>query len=558
MLLESAAVGLAITGYHVCEAPKPEGKDAKVSLEKYTEHFRQIRQAFGGKVKQAVVVLSTHNSILKLADLPALPVSALREMLESNPRNYLQQDLPAHTFDCHVQKLQTHQPEIKPAEETKPGAEGGGTARPAEKAPRGAKKLTTLVGGARRDLLDRIFKAGKAAGLRFELALPNQMAQIQAMKTPLSGDLEAAVASLDIGLEQSSICILTSGELAQNRIVNVGGNTLTKGLAEAMKITHEAAESVKVLLPHTVDAKLENLLSPLAHELKGSIDFFEAQYEKKISVVFVSGGTARSAFILKMLEKQVQIPCKAWHLTETVTVSMAPEQTQLFQRDLPQLMAAIGTGMDWLGAVPSTINLLANTLVEEKRRQRSPVRVALAISAFLFALMLIWSAVLAWHWKAEIGVVGFFQNQTTYKRAREAANYEALTQTNRVYIEMLSSQVADRFLVAPILDALQRCMVEDFVVTKVTLTRTRMKATKGPGDKARERETMLVAIQAKDYSELGATEAFIDSLNANPYFQRLLPGTDAVALKQRSMRQVDTANTSRSFALATIEFVLLE
>jgi hypothetical protein len=85
-----------------------------------------------------------------------------------------------------------------------------------------------------------------------------------------------------------------------------------------------------------------------------------------------------------------------------------------------------------------------------------------------------------------------------------------------------------------------------------------MEMARGPNERRRERETMRISIQAKDYSDLSATDRFIDAISSNPYFKQRLPGANAVILKQRSTRQADTANPALSFALVTIECTLIE
>jgi tRNA threonylcarbamoyladenosine modification (KEOPS) complex Pcc1 subunit len=298
------------------------------------------------------------------------------------------------------------------------------------------------------------------------------------------------------------------------------------------------------------------LLNPLAQELKASLDYFEAQAEQKISVVFVSGGSARSPLLVELLEKQVHLPCRAWHLADSVSLGLSAERAAAFKRELPQFVAAVGAAMDCLGAVPRGLNLLASQLAEAQKRQRSPARIGLAVAALLTALMLVWSAVLGWQLMAENSAIRSYQSELVEHRAMETRVFQKLHGENERTAKLLSEQATARFLVAPALDALQRSVVEDIVVTKLTAQRNRMKLVRD--GKRQDHETILLNIQAKDYSELGATDAFIDAIASNPYFKRRLPGAEAVSLKQRSSRQADTANPARSFALVTIECLLLE
>src|SRR5947209_8002430 len=122
----------------------------------------------------------------------------------------------------------------------------------------------------------------------FELAMPEIFAQ-------------NVVALVDIGFRNSSICILQQGDLVLSRVVAIGGDRLTTGLAESLGISYAEAEGIKVGMPTEVQTSLEALVLPLGRELRASIDFFEHQQDKAVSQVFISGVSARSEFIIKTL-----------------------------------------------------------------------------------------------------------------------------------------------------------------------------------------------------------------------------------------------------------------
>ena len=61
------------------------------------------------------------------------------------------------------------------------------------------------------------------------------------------------VALVDLGFKTSSISILADGELCLSRSVELGGDRLTAGLAEAMNITYAEAEGIKVGMPQEVE-----------------------------------------------------------------------------------------------------------------------------------------------------------------------------------------------------------------------------------------------------------------------------------------------------------------
>ena len=113
------------------------------------------------------------------------------------------------------------------------------------------------------------------------------------------------VALVDIGFKNTTICLLQEGELVLSRVIAIGGDKITGGLAEAMGISYAEAEGIKMGMPSEVQPTLEALVSPLGRELRASLDFFEHQQDKHVSQVFISGGSARSEFIVKILETEM-------------------------------------------------------------------------------------------------------------------------------------------------------------------------------------------------------------------------------------------------------------
>jgi Tfp pilus assembly PilM family ATPase len=151
------------------------------------------------------------------------------------------------------------------------------------------------------------------------------------------------VALVDLGFKSSAISILAEGELCLSRSVELGGDRLTTGLAEAMNITYAEAEGIKVGMPQEVEAHLQPLVMPLGRELRASIDFFEHQREKNVTKILICGGAARSDYLLQMLQSELGVPCKAWFPTEGMNLSLAPQQMTEIEQVSSVLAVAIGS-----------------------------------------------------------------------------------------------------------------------------------------------------------------------------------------------------------------------
>jgi type IV pilus assembly protein PilM len=154
--------------------------------------------------------------------------------------------------------------------------------------------------------------------------------------------LKDAIGLVDIGFKGTSICLLNRGELIVSRVLAIGGDKLTAGLAEAMNISYAEAEGIKIGMPQEVKAALEPLLASLSRELRASIDFFEHQQDKSVSRIYLSGGSARSEFIVKGLETELSAGCTAWNPTTTLQMDLPAQQLADLEQLAPQLTVAVG------------------------------------------------------------------------------------------------------------------------------------------------------------------------------------------------------------------------
>jgi Tfp pilus assembly PilM family ATPase len=168
-----------------------------------------------------------------------------------------------------------------------------------------------------------------------------------------------SVALVDIGFKHSSICVLDHGELVLIRVVNIGGDKLTAGLAEAMNITYADAEGVKLgLVPKNKSepngefaaldmqvTALDAQVAPLGHELRASLDFFEHQQDRPVSQIFVSGAAAKSEMFLEMLRAEMLAECKTWNPATFLQLALPGQQAVEIEHVGPQLCVAIGAAL---------------------------------------------------------------------------------------------------------------------------------------------------------------------------------------------------------------------
>lgn len=311
--------GFELQEYALVDAPVFEKSP---SAELIGDHLKTVLEALSFKGKHAGLVVGVNDALVRHAEVPMIPVQDLRLMLKFNSKSYLQQELPDHVFDAHI---------LGPVEPKT----GDNT--------RSAPKARVLVGGAKRQVLEHYQQAARHAGIMVDQIVPCLVCPANAFELA-HPDLFAkeVVALVDIGFKTSSISILQNGELKLSRVVMIGGDKLTAGLAESMSVSYAEAEGIKIGLPEEVQMLMQTMITPLGRELRASIDFFEHQQDRPVGHVFVSGGSARSQFIVESLQSELMVPTRAWSPISFMQMALSPQKLGEVEQVASQLTVAIG------------------------------------------------------------------------------------------------------------------------------------------------------------------------------------------------------------------------
>jgi Tfp pilus assembly PilM family ATPase len=206
--------------------------------------------------------------------------------------------------------------------------------------------LKVLVAAAKQQVINDYLSAAKLAGLTAEAVIPGLLGPVNAFEACMPElFVNESVALVDMGFKHTSICILDRGDIALTRVVNIGGDKVTQGLADTMSISYAEAEGIKVGMAPEVLSSLELQILPLGRELRASLDFFEHQQDRPVSQVYICGGSARSEMILQMLHSELVTECKAWNPTSCLQMALPGQQAVDIEHLGSQLTVAIGAAL---------------------------------------------------------------------------------------------------------------------------------------------------------------------------------------------------------------------
>lgn len=322
VLLERHGDKFALKRYALLDAPI---FDKKISAELLSDHLNSLAEALGNPTKYISVAVGLGDAVVRSVEIPQLPPDQMRTMLKMNHKNYMQQDLPNHVFDYY----------ILPSNPASSKAATGGT-----------PKARVLAAATKQQLVADVMKAASSANLVADGMVPSLIGPINAFELAMPEIYQnETVALVDIGFKHTSVCVLDRGELGTNRAINIGGDQLTAGLADVMNINYAEAEGIKVGMAPEVEDALQMQVLPLGREIRASMDFFEHQFDRPVSQVYVSGATARSEMIIQMLHSELLVECKAWNPTSFLQLALSGQQAVEIDHVGPQLAVAIGTAL---------------------------------------------------------------------------------------------------------------------------------------------------------------------------------------------------------------------
>ena len=329
VLIERRGEVFLLTRYALLDAPI---SDKKISAEQLGDHLHAIAEALGSPTKYISVAVGLADAVVRQVELPQIPIDEMRHILKMNHKNYLQQDLPNHVFDCFIIP-----PRIDPVASKAPETPRAGGA---------TGKIKVLAAAAKQQLVDDFIQATSSAGLVADSLTPSLVGPINAFELALPEVYKKeTVALVDIGFKHTSVCVLDRGELATNRVINIGGDQITNGLAEMKNISYAEAEGIKMGMATEVEEELQMQIAPLGREIRASMDFFEHQQDRPVTQVYVSGGSARSEMIVQMLHSEIMAECKTWNPTGFLQLALPGQQAVEIEHIGPQLTVAIGTGL---------------------------------------------------------------------------------------------------------------------------------------------------------------------------------------------------------------------
>lgn len=293
-----------------------------------------------------------------------------------------------------------------------------------------------LFVATRKDVTQTILEALHAVGIGAPLLDIESMALMRSL-LPARGPSDA-VLILDGGSETSSMYIFEGRSLPVMSVAYPeGGTHATRRIAEKLGLSFDEAQKIKHAfgflkaprvpvesdtdethlqqeqntadgtIAETVSSVLHDWCQPLLAEFHKTIAFYEANHNKRVSGVTLSGGAALLPGIAAYLTAWMERPVRVGNPLQNL------RNSEILGKDKPSILYATVIGLALHGADPSavTIDFTHGAIIETKKSfqahwQRRWTAIGIAILvAILIAL-------------AVYGISLFFNNETEYQYER--------------------------------------------------------------------------------------------------------------------------------------------
>jgi type IV pilus assembly protein PilM len=222
----------------------------------------------------------------------------------------------------------------------------------------GDHMMRVLLIAAATDMVDSFVSSASAGGVSAAGIDLVPFAVARAVSSAARGEtgIAGSEAVIDVGAGVTNIFVHQNGEPRFVRILLVGGDDVTTALADALEVSSEEAEAVKLDLGRGVGSDearrvLDREVNSLVDEIRGSLDYYLSQEDSEpVASVVVTGGGSLTAGLVQKLEQALRTQVRVATPLSEVSVSKSGLTEEQVEQIEPVSAAAVGLA---LGALRS-------------------------------------------------------------------------------------------------------------------------------------------------------------------------------------------------------------
>ncbi|MBI4089818.1 MAG: type IV pilus assembly protein PilM [Candidatus Kerfeldbacteria bacterium] len=235
---------------------------------------------------RVVAALPSFAVFSSIVSLPVMPRKDLYAAVRWEAKKFVPMPIEEMVLDWRLLKDKDR--------ETPPAPSSQLAEHPA--AERGPKNLRVLLTAAPKTLVKRYIDIFKGANLR----LVSLETESFALERSLLGGEPGSFMIVDIGAVATTITITVNSIPLLNRSIDVGGDTITKAIANSLNVDQQRAEQFKrdvgiggeQIQGGQIPRAIEFVVSSIVNEIRYVFNLYHNQGEKPIEKIILSGGSA--------------------------------------------------------------------------------------------------------------------------------------------------------------------------------------------------------------------------------------------------------------------------
>ena len=323
--LDSDKGKYVLRSFGVYQSPKIDLKsDSPSSISEYANALKAFINEQNFTTSEAVVGLPEANVFTRVINYPKMTAKELKSSISYEAEQYIPLPLDEVNYDF----------QIMDDDFTEEG------------------KMNILLVAAKKDVLAKYVEIIKQAGLSTKGIEPETLA-LQRSLYNIPGASNASVI-VNIGAESTQVIISYKGYVRFTRSINVGGDAMTKALAQELKIDPTQAEEYKKtygLDSSQAEGKIFSVIQPVFDTILGEINRSKTYYTTHnpsvtINKVILSGGTALMPNILFYIANNVNVEVELANPWKNILLSSKIQKDKDFLIEQgPVFVTAVGLAL---------------------------------------------------------------------------------------------------------------------------------------------------------------------------------------------------------------------
>ena len=297
------------------------------------EAIGRLKSALGLRTKLCATAIAGHSVIVKKILMP--PMS--REELEDQIPMEAEQHIPFKRDEVDIDYQVV----------TPKNAQG---------------QMEVILVAAKKDMIADTVQVIRDAGLQ-PVVIDVAAFSLQNAFEASQGQAASAgpVALIHIGNSISHVNILAGGVSVFARDVTAGGSSFTEEIQRRLHVSHDEAEAFKLAAedgaasaPPVVEQVLAEVAESTAAKLQRSLDFFLASTpDVVLSKVYLSGGSAKIAALVRVLEQRARVPVEIFDPFRRTVIDQGKLDVDFVSAHAPEAAVAFGLALRRRGDSPA-------------------------------------------------------------------------------------------------------------------------------------------------------------------------------------------------------------